>query len=120
MSEKTKDQQLEDYAIELGMNESEFIEFCTSVLRDKGYRVVGASNGGLTDPERFRQDMEDAGYEVQDYRGRSFWKGPAVYTDEDEGPTRQDVIRATSVKLMWDDMGRHFVVHPVEREGNWS
>ncbi len=62
--------------------------------------------------QRFRDDMERAGIQVQEYRGRFFYEGPAVVTDEDGWPTLQDVIRATEVPLQWDNMGLDFVVYP--------
>ena len=53
-----------------------------------------------------------------EYRGRSFYVGPAVNADEDEGPTLQDVIRATDVTLQWDQMGRAgLVVYPCRPPG---
>jgi len=65
---------------------------------------------------QFVEDMEAAGYEVRHYEGRSFWKGPAVVTDNENGDTLQDVIRATDVRLQWDQMGRcDLIVYPVAR-----
>ena len=61
------------------------------------------------DHEQFREDMEAAGYEVRDYGGRMYWKGPAVHVGADE---LQDVIRATSVRVQTDSMGRDLVVYP--------
>lgn len=60
--------------------------------------------------EQFVQDMKKAGHEVEHYRGRFFYEGPAVKCERDE---LQDVIRATQVKLQWDHLGRTgLVVYP--------
>lgn len=61
------------------------------------------------DHEQFREDMEEAGYEVRDYGGRMFWRGPAVYVAHHE---LQDVVRATNVRLQTDSMGLDVVVYP--------
>jgi arginine/ornithine N-succinyltransferase beta subunit len=60
--------------------------------------------------QQFAADMEETGYEVRDYQGRFYYSGPAVEVDRDE---LQDVIRATSVPLQWDNMGKtNLVVYP--------
>ena len=61
---------------------------------------------------RFREDMEQAGYEVREYAGRYFYRGPAVTTSRDAGVTMQDVIRATEVRLQWDNLGLDWIVYP--------
>lgn len=61
--------------------------------------------------EQFVKDMNEAGYEVKHYEGRSFWQGPAVRIDADE---EQDVIRATKVRLQSDSMGRGLIMYPVK------
>ena len=60
---------------------------------------------------KFRADCERAGMEVTDYRGRFWYVGPAVATGR-EWPTLQDVIRATSVEVQWDDLGLGHIVYP--------
>lgn len=61
----------------------------------------------------FRQECEDNQIEVEHYEGRCYYKGPAVRTNENDWPTLQDVIRATSMKLVWDNMGRDdYIVYP--------
>ena len=67
-----------------------------------------------TDPRyvRFVRDMEKAGYEWYHYRGRYYYQGPAVNTDERNGPTLQDVMRATRVKVIRDNMAFDWVVYP--------
>ncbi len=58
----------------------------------------------------FSLDMKCAGREVEDYKGRWFYGGPAVFVDESE---LQDVIRATSVQLQWDELGKSgLVIYP--------
>lgn len=66
--------------------------------------------------EQFIQDMKKAGIKYEDdYHGRYFYNGTAVRTDEKGFPTRQDVIRATKVKLQWDNLGRDdYIVYPVK------
>jgi hypothetical protein len=65
--------------------------------------------------QQFAADMELAGYEVHDYRGRNFYSGPAVKVDHVE---LQDVIQATSVPLQWDRFGETgLVIYPISREG---
>lgn len=56
---------------------------------------------------KFQQECEEAGLEVRDYRGRFFYNGPAVACDD-----IQDVIRATTVKCQWDQLGLGFIVYP--------
>ena len=56
---------------------------------------------------KFREDMETAGFIVTDYQGRFYYDGPAVIVDNEQF---QDVIRATSLKLKWDEMGHSDVV----------
>src|SRR5687768_9684889 len=65
------------------------------------------------DAVQFVEDMQSHGYAVEHYHGRSFWHGPAVRTDDEDGPDLQDVIRATSVKLQWDSMGYNEIVYPI-------
>lgn len=65
--------------------------------------------------EQFVKDMERAGIEYDgEYNGRFFYHGPAVRTNEKGFPTRQDVIRATKVKLQWDNLGLDFIVYPAK------
>lgn len=56
--------------------------------------------------------MERAGYDVREYHGRFFYHGPAVSTNESDGPTLQDVIRATKVSVQWDNLGLDYIVYP--------
>lgn len=59
--------------------------------------------------KKFTQDMKKAGYTVESYQGRYFYDGPAVICERDEF---QDVLRATTVKVIWDSMGLGFVIYP--------
>jgi hypothetical protein len=60
--------------------------------------------------QQFTADMEAAGYEVRPYRGRDFYDGPAVIVE----PNRlQDVIRAASIRVQWDNLGHDIVVYPI-------
>jgi hypothetical protein len=56
---------------------------------------------------KFVEDMEDAGMEVQHYNGRYFWEGPAVSCDN-----IQDVLSNTKVKCQWDQLGLGYIVYP--------
>lgn len=62
--------------------------------------------------DQFRADCEAAGMDVRDYQGRGYYDGPAVATDEDGWPTLQDVIRATTVTVRWDNLARDWIVYP--------
>lgn len=58
----------------------------------------------------FRDDMEGAGYAVEEYQGRYQYRGPAVMVESRE---LQDVIRATTVRVQWDHMGKDgLVIYP--------
>jgi hypothetical protein len=60
---------------------------------------------------KFAADMEAAGLAVRRYRGRNFYDGPAVDTDDEHD--LQDIIRATTVRVQTDQMGkRDLVVYP--------
>jgi hypothetical protein len=62
---------------------------------------------------QFVHDCRAAGYEVRHYRGRNFWEGPAVITDDAD-----DVARATRVPVQQDNMGLGYVVYPrAQRSG---
>lgn len=64
--------------------------------------------------EQFVRDMEIVGIEYEEYKGRFFYHGPAVRTNENGFPTLQDVVRATKVKLQWDNLGKSdLIVYPV-------
>ena len=56
---------------------------------------------------KFRQECEEAGLEVEDYKGRFFYDGPAVRCKD-----IQEVIRATTVDCQWDNMGLDWIVYP--------
>lgn len=64
--------------------------------------------------EQFIADMKKVGIACKEYKGRFFYHGPAVRTNEKGFPTRQDVIRATRVELQWDNLGFDFIVYPVK------
>lgn len=61
---------------------------------------------------QFQKDCEEAGMEVKEYHGRFYYVGPAVFTNEDDWPTRDDVVRATTVKLQYDNLAFDWVVYP--------
>lgn len=56
---------------------------------------------------QFVADMEEAGLDVELYRGRSFYCGPAVRVN-----ALQDALSLTRVRCNYDQMGRGYVVHP--------
>ena len=61
--------------------------------------------------EQFEADMQDAGFDTEPYNGRFFWSGPAVRVND--FPELQEVIRATTVLLQWDSLGKSgFIVYP--------
>lgn len=60
--------------------------------------------------QRFEDDLERAGYDVEEYHGRWHYHGPAVRCDSSE---LQDVLRATVVRVIWDTLGKTgLVVYP--------
>ena len=59
------------------------------------------------DHVRFVEDMEEAGLDVRHYRGRFYWRGPAVVIDD-----LQDALGSTKVRCQWDNMGLGWVVYP--------
>lgn len=62
---------------------------------------------------KFVEDMENAGFRVKHYAGRFYYRGPAVFTDEENGVTKQDVYRATKVPVREDTLGRYdYIVYP--------
>lgn len=61
---------------------------------------------------RFVEDMLAAGLPVQHYNGRWYYSGPAVVTDRENGPTENEVYRATTVSLRRDSMGFDTVLYP--------
>lgn len=60
--------------------------------------------------EVFRQDFSGRpGYRAE-YQGRHFYSGPAL---EIEASDLQEVIRATTLRLRWDAMGKSgLIVYP--------
>ena len=58
---------------------------------------------------QFVTDMERACFAPRHYRGRHFWQGPAVFCARTQF---LDVIRATNVSLLTDQIGAGFVVYP--------
>lgn len=87
---------------------------------------------------RFEGDMEAIGLEVQHYRGRFFWEGPAVVVRQDfdnerarelasvgmtpEMPLNKAlnlVMHATQVEVQWDNMGLGWIVYPVARDAGF-
>lgn len=68
--------------------------------------------GWTGDDAKFTEDCLNEGMRVKIYRGYCYRKGPAVFTDEDEWPTVQDVMSATDVKCNFDSCGRDYIVYP--------
>lgn len=58
----------------------------------------------------FVAEVESKGFEVEHYRGRFFWEGPAVRCDISDYPR---LVRATSMTLQHDSMGLGMIVYPV-------
>jgi hypothetical protein len=67
----------------------------------------------MTVHEKFVADMRLAGIPTAAYRGRFFWEGPAARSDEQNGPTLQDIIGETAVPLQWDSLDSSYMVYPV-------
>jgi hypothetical protein len=59
----------------------------------------------------FAQESAAAGLKVTHYEGRYFYSGPAVQCDDFQALVR--VIRATTVRIQWDELGKYgFVIYP--------
>jgi hypothetical protein len=69
----------------------------------------------MTVHEKFVEDMNGAGIHTEGYLGRFFWEGPAVHSDEQNGPTLLDIIKETAVPLQWDRLDFNYIVYPVEK-----
>ena len=59
---------------------------------------------------KFAEECKAAGFEVEHYRGRFYWEGPAVRC---ENVDYQTVCRATSMPLQSDSMGLGIIMYPV-------
>lgn len=65
----------------------------------------------MTTATRFVKDMRRASYAPRDYHGRNYYHGPAV-----ECPAMEEfqaIMRATSLTLQWDDLGKGRIVYPI-------
>jgi hypothetical protein len=56
---------------------------------------------------QFTKDMEEAGFEVREYKGRYFYNGPAVSCSN-----LQSVLSSTKVPCQWDQLGLGWIVYP--------
>jgi hypothetical protein len=61
--------------------------------------------------QKFVDECEDEGLDVdKEYHGRNYYNGPAVRCDNlDE---MVDVIRVTTGKLQWDNLGLGYIIYP--------
>ena len=57
--------------------------------------------------QKFSDDCLNEGFEVVAYRGRYNYRGPAVSCGD-----IQAVIRATTVDVQWDQLGKGYIVYP--------
>jgi hypothetical protein len=62
--------------------------------------------------KKFKADMQAAGYPVRTYAGRGFYFGYAVKVKLDGEFDKDDVIRATKIKLRSDSLGKGVVMYP--------
>lgn len=75
--------------------------------------MPGSAVRGITNryfhPEhrQFCLDMAAAQLPVTHYDGRFYWSGPSAIVGD-----LQDVLGATKVKCVWDELGSQFVVYP--------
>ena len=89
---------------------------CVDPGTEAGQQRSDARRSLVEDAKKFVEDMAEVGIETEHYNGRFFWQGPAARTDEDGWPTMQDVIRATTVKVQWDNLGLDWIIYPVKRD----
>mgnify|MGYP005858949979 CR=1 FL=1 len=66
-----------------------------------------------SDHLQFVQDMQAVNLEPFFYRGRWYWRGPAVEVDN-----LQDALGNTTVRCQWETLGLGFVVYPVATDSN--
>jgi len=73
-----------------------------------GSAILGITNR-YSEPEhrQFCLDAAAAQLPVKHYDGRFYWSGPCVIADD-----LQDVLGATKVKCVWDELDSRFVVYP--------
>ncbi|MEG4087892.1 hypothetical protein, partial [Microcoleus sp. Pol12B4] len=75
--------------------------------------MPGSAVRGITNryfhPEhrQFCLDMAAAQLRVKHYDGRFYWSGPSAIVGD-----LQDVLGATKVKCVWDELDSRFVVYP--------
>ena len=63
--------------------------------------------------QQFVKDIEEHGFEWIMYKGRFFYEGPAVMSDEQSNmKNMQEIIRATKVQCQWDNLGLDYIVYP--------
>ena len=75
----------------------------------------------MTVHQKFVEDMATAGIATAAYLGRFYWEGPAARTDQQNGPTLQDIISKTAVPLQWDSLASNYVVYPVgQLRASWT
>src|ERR1700729_3432753 len=67
----------------------------------------------MTVHQKFVEDMDHAGIVTATYRGRFFWDGPAARSNQQIGPTLQDIVNKTVVPLQWDSLASNYMVYPV-------
>lgn len=73
-----------------------------------GSAVMGTTNRYFHPEHRqFCLDVAAAQLPVTHYDGRFCWSGPSAIVDD-----LQDVLGATKVKCVWDELGTQFVVYP--------
>ncbi len=60
--------------------------------------------------QQFEEECEEADFTVEEYHGRYGYIGPCVECDDFDEMV--DVIRATTGKLLFDTLGRGYVVYP--------
>ena len=84
-------------------------------LQRKGYYATPRGFVRLDDHERFQVDLEEAGFDVEQYSPRGAF-GNEVPAVRAEGFTElQQAIRATTVDLDWDTLGRGWIIYPAAR-----
>ena len=73
-----------------------------------GSAVMGTANR-YSEPEhrQFCLDMAAAQLPVRHYDGRFYWSGPSAIVGD-----LQDVLGATKIKCVWDELDSRFVVYP--------
>ena len=99
------------------MTEASLALFPDETAHSGTTNLIRRYNPNMTVHEKFVEDMGAAGIVTAAYLGRFFWEGPAARSDQQNGPTLQDIIKKTTVPLQWDALNSNYIVYPAGQAG---